>query len=151
MEKRLNTAEVFSNGVMRRLDRLARHLAIPDTTGRPLPARTSGTNSRQPIFKPKVLAAFDSESYYRDGYWVFPSVMTDDARESWLSALQESDAINNDLTKQVCAPFSLTQPALPLAGSASGGPLPDTVPDTVPGAAVAAASCRWQAQRRPLA
>lgn len=54
--------------------------------GGPQPARTSGTNSRQPIFKLEALAAFDSESYFREGFWVFPAVMTDAARESWLAA-----------------------------------------------------------------
>ena len=91
-------------GTMQRVERLARHLVQPGATSRlPLAAaaQTSGTHSRQPIFKPEVLAAFDTESYYRDGYWVFPSVMTDAARESWLVALKESDDINNELTKQV--------------------------------------------------
>ena len=88
---------------MQRLVRVARHVEPTAAQRAPPPAAaaTSGTHSRQPIFKPEVLAAFDSEAYYRDGVWVFPSVMMDAARVSWLTALRESDEINNRITEQI--------------------------------------------------
>ena len=93
---------------MDRIARVAEHLRLGTGSGsgsRPgsLAARasTSGTHSRQPIFRDEVLERFSFEDYSRDGYYVFQGAMTDDARVAWLSALRESDGINNELTRQV--------------------------------------------------
>ena len=47
------------------------------------------------LLRPEVLAAFDRESFERQGYWVWDGVLTDEGRRRWTATLQRLQAMND--------------------------------------------------------
>ena len=47
------------------------------------------------LLRPEVLAAFDRETFEREGYWVWEGILTDAGRAQWTAALQSLQAMND--------------------------------------------------------
>ena len=47
------------------------------------------------LLRPEVLAAFDRESFERQGYWVWDGVLTDEGLRRWTATLQRLQAMND--------------------------------------------------------
>jgi hypothetical protein len=52
---------------------------------------------RQPLFRPGKLEEFDREKYDRDGYYVFPDILTEWATQNFAASLRRLQGINDFL------------------------------------------------------
>lgn len=49
------------------------------------------------LLRPEVLNAFDRETFEREGYWVWESVLTDEGRKRWTASLQKLQQMNDEI------------------------------------------------------
>ena len=53
------------------------------------------------LLRPEVLAAFDRESFEREGYWVWDGVLTDEGRRRWTATLQRLQGLNDSFLRRI--------------------------------------------------
>jgi hypothetical protein len=49
------------------------------------------------LLRPEVLAAFDRETFEREGYWVWENILTDEGRHTWTNSLQKLQQMNDEI------------------------------------------------------
>jgi hypothetical protein len=49
------------------------------------------------LLRPGALAAFDRESFEREGYWVWENILTDEGRRRWTASLQKLQHMNDEI------------------------------------------------------
>ena len=52
------------------------------------------------LLRPEVLAAFDRDTYEREGYWVWENVLTDEGRVRWTASLQKIQDLNDSIVME---------------------------------------------------
>ena len=71
-------------------------LAASPAGGSACSSPSSGSSDGSALFRPGF--RFDRVAWERDGYLVLPDVLTDEARERWLSTLQRLQRIQDEIT-----------------------------------------------------
>jgi hypothetical protein len=51
------------------------------------------------LLRPEVLAAFDRETFEREGYWVWENILTDEGRARWAESLRKLQAMNDSIVR----------------------------------------------------